>query len=128
MEDQATRFKILINALKTNQLKLSNSIGVPYSQTNQIWNGKGDFSRGYLQKLIIRHPTISLTWLLSGAGSMFIAPVSESDITVLQEGAAIYKKSISSVPNISIDNDDMLRNQLAENLKTLVSRWGMKKK
>lgn len=127
MEDQATRFKILINALKTNQLKLSNSIGVPYSQTNQIWNGKGDFSRGYLQKLIIRHPTISLTWLLSGAGSMFIAPVSESDITVLQEGAAIYKKSISSVPNISIDNDDMLRNQLAENLKTLVSRWGMKK-
>jgi len=72
MTDRAQRFKELINALKTNQLKFTNAIGVKYSQTNAIYNGRKEFSRNYLHKISERYPNVNTHWILTGKGAMFL--------------------------------------------------------
>lgn len=122
MTEQAQRFKNLLKALKINQLQLSKSIEVHYSQTNAIYNGRGDLSRGYLNKLGKKYPSINTHWLITGIGDMFLPSIPDG-IDMVNEPLEKYR---INVPN-QVDDDAIMRQVLAKNLLVLAKRWGLKK-
>ncbi len=127
MQEQAQRLQNLINALKTNQLRLSKKIGVPYSQTNSIFHGKAGFSSGYIKKLSLKFPEVNTHWLLTGSGEMFISSERNEIDGLVGERDAPYKKSINPLQISPYDKDDELRKTLGNNLLGLVITWEMKK-
>ncbi len=127
MTEQAQRFQYLINALKTNQLQLSKAIGVKFSHTNAIFNGRKQFSRAYLQKLSSQYPRINIHWLLNGVGEMFLTDLVQNNTQTVSEPGFEYSKSTNPVQISTIVDDLILRKTLGSNLERLANTWGMKK-
>lgn len=127
MSDRAQRFQELINALKTNQLRFNNALGVKYSQTNAIYNGKKEFSRNYLQKISEKFPNVNTHWILTGKGTMFLDQQEAKSMGYVSEPNVEYNKSTNDGQFVLVPDDLELRKTLGSNLVTLANRWGMKK-
>lgn len=127
MDDQAQRFQTLLNALKTNQSRFSEDIGVQYAQTNAVYNARGEFSRGYLQKLTAKYPQVNLHWLLTGVGEMLLPEQQITEEKSQQQPKKSNEKYNKNVPDSTVFDDIEMRKTLAKNLKTLARRWRMKK-
>lgn len=127
MSDRAQRFQELINALKTNQLRFTNAIGVKYSQTNAIYNGKKEFSRNYLHKISEKYPNVNTHWILTGKGAMFLDQQEAKNTGYVSEPNFEYGKSTNDGQFVIVPDDLELRKTLGSNLITLANRWRMKK-
>lgn len=124
MQNQAERLKALIKSLKTNQLQISKRIGVQYTQTNSIANGRNKISRGYLEKLLSAYPKINSHWLLTGEGSMY-QDYNNTSTDILEEPKNEYIQK--SIFGVQLVDDTPLRQQLGSNISRLIRSWGMKK-
>lgn len=124
MQNQADRLKALIKSLKTNQLQISKKIGVQYTQTNSIVNGRGRISRGYLEKLLLAYPKVNSHWLLTGEGAMY-QDYNNTSTNILEEPKTEYIQK--SIFHVLPTDDKPIRRQLAVNISRLISAWGMKK-
>lgn len=124
MQNQADRLKALIKSLKTNQLQISKKIGVQYTQTNSIVNGRGKISRGYLEKLLLAYPKVNSHWLLTGEGAMY-QDYNNTSTKILEEPKTAYIQK--SIFHVLPTDDKPIRRQLAVNISRLISAWGMKK-
>lgn len=127
MSEAGIRLEKLLFTLKTNQLRLAAETGLNQSFLSAIIRGKKDISRDVLENLAIRYPSVNLTWLLIGTGEMFLPEPISGKKESTAESSKLQEKYKINVPQNSLAHEGELRKMLAENLKTLATRWMMKK-
>lgn len=126
-DDSSDRLQYLINVLKMNGLQFSKAIGVSQAFVSFMIKGKSKISRGTLDKIGKKFPSVNIHWLLTGEGEMFMPEPLKKEISAVQEPDIIYNKSDNTGLSASWKDDDYLRKNLGSNLKVLTDRWGMKK-
>jgi len=91
MTTQGERLKhLIVNCLNTNQSAFASKVGVASTFINQIIHGKRGLSASVLDGLSSSYPDVNITWLLSGAGEIFLEKTSPTS-GMVEEGGTRYE-------------------------------------
>lgn len=115
MESEGKRLKMLLKALKVNQVQFGRTTQINQSQISNICSGNNRISNMVMNKIKISFPEVNANWLLTGQGDMFLS------LGVVRDPEQDYMAGVSP----EMPDDDFLRETFAANVRTLALVWGV---
>jgi transcriptional regulator with XRE-family HTH domain len=82
MKDQLLKFITLENISAT---KLADDIGVQRSSISHILSGRNKPSYDFIEKMILRYPSLNAEWLITGRGNTYKTAPSGSSVNHVKE-------------------------------------------
>lgn len=101
--DLHERLSVLISALAETPVSFAEKLGIQRSSVSHLLSARNKPSVDFLEKLLAVYPSVNLSWLIAGLGTMWVRTDVPENGTVLQNEA----KPTEDIPETSAQTDMM---------------------
>lgn len=97
--DISGRLAQLISDLGETPASFSEKLGIQRSSVSHLVSARNKPSVDFLEKLLSVFPSVNLSWLIAGTGSMFVSAAVSSPVEAVPENTAPGPEHISPPPD-----------------------------